>query len=107
MAPATFPYPQMGIISEDELESIHNASLRILSEIGIDFLDMTARGILKQHGAIVEENTERVRFDPAMVLEYVAKAPSEFTLYGGRSERDLTFGGDNINFAILPALLLQ
>ena len=97
------PYPQTGIISEDELESIHSASLRILSEIGIDFLDMTARGILKQHGAIVEENTERVRFDPAMVLEYIAKAPAEFTLYGGRPERDLTFGGNNINFASIAS----
>ncbi len=97
------PYPPMGIVSEDELEAIHTASLRILSEIGIDFLDETARGILKQHGAEVEKGSDRVRFDPDMVLEYIAKAPPEFTLHGGRPERDLVFGGNNINFASIAS----
>ncbi|MEP1930104.1 MAG: trimethylamine methyltransferase family protein, partial [Roseibium sp.] len=97
------PYPPMGIVSEDELEAIHTASLRILSDIGIDFLDETARGVLKQHGADVEKGSERVRFDPDMILQYVAKAPSEFTLHGGRPERDLVFGGNNLNFASIAS----
>lgn len=97
------PYPPVALVSEDELEAIHRASLDILSEIGIDFLDATARSVLKRHGAEVTEGSERVRFDPAMVLEYVDKAPSEFTLHGGRPERDLTFGGNNVNFCCIAS----
>ncbi|MEE1570996.1 MAG: trimethylamine methyltransferase family protein, partial [Acidimicrobiales bacterium] len=43
-----FEQPRMRLdpiraVSDDELESIHQASLRVLSETGIDFLDETAR----------------------------------------------------------------
>ena len=37
------PYRPTEAISVDELESIHLGSLRILSEIGMDFLDEEAR----------------------------------------------------------------
>lgn len=97
------PYPPIGLVSEDELHAIHQASLHILSDIGIDFLDASARGVLKKHGAQVQEGSERVRFEPDMVLEYVAKAPAEFTLHGGTAERDLVFGGSNINFASIAS----
>ena len=42
------------VISADELESIHVASLRVLSEIGMDFLDPDAREVLQAAGAQVE-----------------------------------------------------
>src|SRR5262245_66352517 len=41
------PYRPTEVISADELESIHRASLRVLSEIGMDFLDASARELLK------------------------------------------------------------
>ena len=40
-------------VSEDELEAIHQASLRVLGETGIDFLDETARSQLAAAGAQV------------------------------------------------------
>ena len=41
-------------ISADELESIHAGSLRVLSEIGMDFLDADARDLLVAAGATVD-----------------------------------------------------
>ncbi|MEP4651427.1 MAG: trimethylamine methyltransferase family protein, partial [Ilumatobacter sp.] len=38
-------------------------------------------------------------FDPDMVLETVAHAPSEFILHGRRPERDLRIGGDWVTYA--------
>jgi trimethylamine---corrinoid protein Co-methyltransferase len=36
-------FPPMEIVSADELESIHHASLQVLSEIGMDFTLPEAR----------------------------------------------------------------
>jgi trimethylamine--corrinoid protein Co-methyltransferase len=46
----------------------------------------------------VEAGSQRVRFDRAMVLDLVAKTPSEVTLHARNPERNLTFGANHINF---------
>jgi trimethylamine--corrinoid protein Co-methyltransferase len=91
-------YKPTEVISTDELESIHDASLRILSEIGMDFLDADAREILRRAGADVRDGVERVRFDPAMVQEVIRTAPSEFTLHARNPAYDVRLGGDWIAF---------
>ncbi len=42
---------------------------------------------------------DRVRFDPDMVIETIATAPSSFTLRARNPARDLMIGGDKIVFA--------
>ncbi|HEY8438817.1 MAG TPA: trimethylamine methyltransferase family protein [Candidatus Limnocylindrales bacterium] len=81
------------IVSGDELEEIHRGSLRVLAEIGMDFLDDGARDLLKAAGASVEAGTSRVRFDPAMVEERIRTAPSSFVLHSTNPERALQIGG--------------
>ena len=68
VAPSTTKYrnlkhrlPPTPMVSEDELEAIHNASLTILEEMGMDFMHPGAREILKKAGADVREGSERVR----------------------------------------------
>ncbi len=106
---ATFEQPQFRqlrnplqptkLISDDELESIHLASLRVLKEIGVDVLHDEARRIMKAHGADVREGSERVRFDADMILELVAHCPSEFTIHARNPAHNLHFGGNNVVFA--------
>ena len=83
-------------VSDDELEAIHLASLRVLSETGIDFLDETARRQLADAGCDVAGN--RVRFDPELVQQLVSTAPAEFTLHAPNPDRDLHIGGDVITY---------
>ena len=52
-------------VSEDQLESIYAASLRVLSETGIDFLHPTARQLWANAGADLDG--DRVRLDPELV----------------------------------------
>ena len=54
-------------LSADELESIHRASLRVLAEIGMDFLDADAREALAGGRRRDRAGSQRVRFDPDMV----------------------------------------
>ncbi len=83
-------------VSDDELEAIHLASLRVLSETGIDFLDDTARRQLADAGCDVDG--DRVRFDPELVQHLVSTAPAEFTLHAPNPNRDLHIGGDVITY---------
>jgi trimethylamine--corrinoid protein Co-methyltransferase len=91
-------YQPTEILSADELESIHVGSLRVLSEIGMDFLDADAREVLRAAGAHVEPGSQRVRFDPEMVTEVIRTAPSEFTLHARNPAHDVHLGGDWIAF---------
>jgi trimethylamine--corrinoid protein Co-methyltransferase len=93
------PFKPTQLISDDQLESIHLASLRVLREIGVDVLHEGARKIMKEHGADVREGTERVRFDSDMILELIAHAPSEFTLHARNPAHNVRFGGDNLIFS--------
>jgi len=93
------PFAPTKLISDDELESIHLASLRVLREIGVDVLHDEARRIMKEHGADVREGTERVRFDADMILDLVKNCPSEFTLHARNPEHNVRFGGNNLVFS--------
>ena len=93
------PFPPTDLISADELESIHLASLKVLKEIGVEVLHPEARRLMKEHGADVREGSERVRFDGDMILELIGHAPSEFTLHARNPAHNLRFGGNNIIFA--------
>ena len=91
------------LLSADELESIHLASLRVLKEIGVDVLHDGARQIMKEHGADVREGSERVHFDSDMLLELVAHAPSSFTLHARNPEHSLHFGGNDLIVAMVAS----
>ena len=60
-------YRPTEVVSADELEAIHLGSLRVLSEIGMDFLDADAREVLRRGRRPLTPDSQRVRFDPAMV----------------------------------------
>ena len=65
-------------------------SLRVLAEIGMDFLDAEAREVLRgRRRATSSPGTQRVRFDPAMVTELIKTAPSSFTLHARNPAHDL------------------
>ena len=91
-------YAPTEVVSADELEAIHTGSLRVLSEIGMDFLDADAREVLRAAGAHLEPGTQRVRFDPGMVTEIIKSAPSTFTLHASNPAHDIQLGGDWMAF---------
>ncbi|QRM54407.1 trimethylamine methyltransferase family protein [Sinorhizobium sp. BG8] len=92
-------YPPITVMSTDEIEAIHVASLRLLAETGMEVLHAESRTLLKAAGADVDESTLRVRFDPAMVEEKIRTAPSGFTLQARNPARNLRVGDGSVIFA--------
>jgi trimethylamine--corrinoid protein Co-methyltransferase len=97
MKPITYQLPIYELLDEEGLDRLHQASMRILTEFGIDFYDEEVRAILKSHGADVRGDT--VYFDPALIEEYVARAPGQFTQLARNPENNVVIGGDQIVFA--------
>ncbi|NNJ66505.1 MAG: trimethylamine methyltransferase family protein [Boseongicola sp.] len=83
-------------LDAEGVEAIHNGAMRILEEIGIDFLNEEALALFKEIG--VKVNGSNVRMDREWVMEMVARAPSEFTITPRNLDRQLTIGGRNIVF---------
>ena len=92
------PFRPLEILSTDQLEAIHRASLRILSEIGLEVLGDRAVDLLAAAGGTVDRATRRVRLEPGLVEEQVALAPSTFSLHARNPERSIELGGANLVF---------
>src|SRR5262245_14324501 len=82
--------------TEDGLERIHQASMTILEEVGIDFRDAVALEAWRKAGAKVVG--ERVHIDRGLLMETLAHAPSEFVQHARNPERSVTVGGRNTIF---------
>ncbi len=71
-------------IGEDAVQATHAASMTILENLGVLFLNDAALSIFESHGCQVECNSKRVRMDRAWVMEQVASPPNVMDLDQGR-----------------------
>ena len=97
------PYKPVEVLNEEQLERIHDASMRILETHGLEFLNDGALELLASAGAAVDRATRRVRFDRQLIAEYVAKAPARFTLHARNPAHTVTIGGNHIAFCAVSS----
>jgi trimethylamine--corrinoid protein Co-methyltransferase len=89
--------PVYELLDDAALDKIHDASMEVISEIGIAFYDEEAQAILADHGVTVKD--EIAYFDPDQVMEFVAQAPSQFTQLARNPEKSVVIGGEHLCFA--------
>ena len=112
-APGTFeqkPFAQprrvaapVAFASEDQIESLHAASLRLLETTGIAVLHAGARERLREAGADIAADGIRVHLAPALVESLVASAPSSFTLHARNPAHDVVIGEDYLTFSMMAS----
>lgn len=95
------PLTPIEFLKEEGVTLIHNASMRLLEEIGIDVILDEARETYRKAGCKVIGNM--VRFDREMLLELIAKAPSHFTLRARNPEHNLIMGKGHVNFSMMAS----
>ena len=76
--------------------AIHDGAMRILEEIGIEFLNHEALTILKAAGCTIKGTNVRMGRD--FVMEMVAKAPSHFSITPRNPEHEVILGDGHIVF---------
>lgn len=88
--------PPLELLAPEQLERIHEASLSILEEVGIEFRDPVALQQWREAGADVED--QRVRPDRALVTELIKTIPGRVTLHARNPERSVEVGGRHAIF---------
>jgi trimethylamine--corrinoid protein Co-methyltransferase len=77
----------INLLSRDEIEEIHNASLEILENPGLQIESKRALDIVKEAGGNVNYEKNRATIPRALVKEALEKAPKTLT-YGARNPKN-------------------
>jgi trimethylamine--corrinoid protein Co-methyltransferase len=91
-------YAPVEILSSDQIETIIETALDVLASQGMRFLEPSSRDTMRKQGAEVDDSTQMVRLDPALVREKLALAPAEFDLRARNPAHDLKMGGNRVVF---------
>ncbi|TDQ82065.1 trimethylamine--corrinoid protein Co-methyltransferase [Dongia mobilis] len=88
-------------LRDDQLEDIHQASLTILEEIGIEFMGSAARALFEQAGARVDHGSGLVRIPRAVIDTALKTAPACFRLTPRNPARAIELGHDAVAFGLV------
>src|SRR3954454_18302294 len=88
--------PRYEILSGEAMETLDKGWRRLVTEIGVEFMDDRALDLFRRAGQRVEERA--VFLDPDFVLAQVAKAPREFDLQARNPANSVHIGGDSMAF---------
>jgi len=84
----------MNPVADADLAALHEASLRILREMGVQVEHEAMRERLQESGSQVKEG--RVYFPAEVVEESLAQVPSSFTLYGRSLDCTVSLDGQQM-----------
>ena len=83
------------LLTQEQVERVHDASLEILEEVGLLVRHGPARDLFRAQGCDVNSETNRVKFPRAIVEKYIKVYPPKFT-FGGRDPKyDKTIPDDS------------
>ena len=92
--------PPLSILSENQVEEIHQASLKVLENTGVRVLSQQALDILKENKCIIESN--RVLIPSELIEDMLIKCPSSFTWHSVHpdSKKHLKLEPGRVNYTI-------
>ena len=82
------------LLTSEQVERIHEASLEILENVGVLVRNEEARLRLAKHGCHADAETQVVTFPRAVVEHFRAACPPTFTFRGRDPQYDRTIPGD-------------
>lgn len=99
-APLQSPFTALTPLDEEQVELIHDLSMQILEQQGIEVMGAIALEKFKEAGAEVSKDGI-VKMDRELVLQTIADAPQKFVLHGRNPENHMYCGGNHINFGLV------
>ncbi len=88
----------LNMFSDDELYSIHLATLEVLQKSGIKVESNEALEIFAAGGAFVDRNTHIVKFPPYLVEDAIHSAPSKIVLAGRNPKHDVVIEDKRVHY---------
>jgi trimethylamine---corrinoid protein Co-methyltransferase len=86
------------VLSDKEINDIHETSLRVLEQVGFEIYSSPAQDLLEQHGAEVDRENNRVFISRELITRCIKQAPSEFVYYGREPGKEIVVGGKKVHF---------
>ncbi len=87
-------------LDEQQLETIHNASMTLLEEQGIEVIGNFALEVFRKGGADVG-SSGIVRMDRALVMDAIASAPASFSVIPRNTDNTILVGENTIHFGLV------
>jgi trimethylamine--corrinoid protein Co-methyltransferase len=81
--------PRLSVLSDEQVRLIHRAALDILWKTGVLVKAPSARALLRQAGAAVDEESMICRLPADLVEGALKKAPGDFTVYARNPKNDV------------------
>ena len=91
-------FGRLVLLSDDEIASVHETSLKILEEVGIKVLSKKVQSLLAEHGAKVDAASSIVKIPRSLVEEAIKKAPKEIVLCARNPKFDLKLPSPDFTF---------
>jgi len=91
-------FGRLVLLSDDEIASVHETSLKILQQIGIKVLSKKVQSLLAENGAKIDAASSIVKVPRSLVEEAIKKAPKEITLCGRNPKFDLKLPTKDFTF---------
>jgi trimethylamine--corrinoid protein Co-methyltransferase len=88
--------PKFDVLTTEEVNQIHEKTMQILEEVGVEFTYDPAIAVFKEHGQRIEGH--RVYFQRTFVEEMIRKAPTSFTLHARNPEKNVQCNHQDIIF---------
>ena len=92
----TDPQIALQILSEDDVEKIHNATLNIIQNIGVRFPSEQALKIWEKNGAEVDHDIQVVKAPKELIEEAIKLCPKSYTLAAREENQDLPLDGNHV-----------
>ena len=90
------PRLSLNILSPEDVDKIHGASLRMIESVGVKFPSPRALDIWRSYGAKVDSGTMVVRAPGRLIEEAIRKAPPVYSLAARNPALDLPLDGNHV-----------
>ncbi|WP_206522307.1 trimethylamine methyltransferase family protein, partial [Mesorhizobium sp. M7A.F.Ca.CA.002.15.2.1] len=97
----TNPYPPMAMLSPDQIEQIHQASMHILENFGIEVMSPRALSLFEKAGARVDHASANVRIDRGLIEDVLKTTQPSYVLTPRNPANAVHLGGNTINFTLV------
>jgi trimethylamine--corrinoid protein Co-methyltransferase len=91
-------FKPLEILTEEQIEAIHQGTLEVLWVTGVRVEHGKALKLFEQNGCKVDHNELMVRIPPVLAEECLRMAPGKFQVKARDSKNDLMLGGNTIYF---------
>ena len=96
--------PNYRILDEDQIDTIHQATLQLLESTGVSVKDPEGIQLLKSAGCRVK-NDDVVQIPDGLVEECIRSAPARIIIYNRNGDEAMHLEGSNVHFGLGTDLL--